>query len=124
MKSRPANKSTSTCRRQSRRSRCRAKSRATKNRRHRALPARWPRHSSPAPKTAPPFDSLDFPDRHLLYPHELADRLGCCIRHVYDLIAEGQLRAINISGGNNFTDRRSVRVPIECWRQFLRDRTV
>jgi hypothetical protein len=110
---------------------CSKKSRAKKIRRHRALPARWSRRaasaacakSGSAPKPAPHFVSLDFPDRHLLYPHELADRMGCCIRHVYDLIAEGQLRAIDISGRNNSSDRRSIRVPIEAWRQFLNERT-
>ncbi len=111
---------------------CRKKSCTVKIRRHRALPPGWLRSSTSAgcaksgsaPKPAPHFASLDFPDRHLLYPHELADRLGCCIRHVYDLIAEGQLRALNISGGGNNSDRRSIRVPIECWRQFLSERTV
>jgi len=65
------------------------------------------------------FPSLDFPGRTTLYPHECALRLGCHVDHIYDLIEEGILRGINIAGGNNLTDRRCVRIPIEAWRAFL-----
>ena len=67
--------------------------------------------------------SLDFPGRTALYPHECASRLGCTNDHIYDLIEEGLLKAIDISGGNNLTNRRCVRVPIEAWRDFLTRRS-
>jgi hypothetical protein len=69
------------------------------------------------------FPSLDFPGRTTLYPHECAERIGCAAQHIYDLIEEGQLGAINLSGANNLTDRRCLRVPIESWRKFLVERT-
>lgn len=69
------------------------------------------------------FPSLDFPGRTTLYPHECATRIGCHVDHIYDLIEEGALKGINISGGNNLTERRCVRIPIEAWRAFLRAKT-
>src|SRR6516162_10007164 len=44
----------------------------------------------------PPFASLDFPGRETLNPREVARRIGCSVDHIYDLILEGQLRAIDI----------------------------
>jgi hypothetical protein len=69
------------------------------------------------------FASLDFPDRVMLYPFEIAERMGCCTRHIYDLILEGQLHAVDISRRATSTDRRTLRVPIESWREFLKERT-
>ena len=69
------------------------------------------------------FPSLDFPGRNVLYPHECAAKIGCHVDHIYDLIEEGQLKAIDISGRNNLTDRRCARIPIESWRLFLAART-
>ncbi len=65
------------------------------------------------------FPSLDFSGRTVLYPHEVAAKLGVSVRHVYDLIDEGRLRAINLSGANNLTDRRCIRVPIEAYRNLV-----
>lgn len=66
------------------------------------------------------FPSLDFPGRTVLYPHECAEKLGCTVQHVLDLIEEGRLPAINIAGGNNLTGRRCLRIPIEAWSGFVR----
>src|SRR5580698_5045388 len=110
------------------------KCRPAKSRRHhrRALTHRRVRRRSVRPaansnspqKKPSSVESLDFPDRRALYPFEIAKRMGCCTRHVYDLIHEGQLRAIDISRRNTFTDRRTIRIPIEYWHQFLLERTV
>ena len=69
------------------------------------------------------FPSLDFPRRTTLYPHECAARMVCTVKHIYDLIEEGELMAVDISGRNNLTDRRSIRIPIEGWRAFIAVRT-
>lgn len=71
------------------------------------------------------FPSLAFPaDRTVLYAHEVAGKLRCDVRHVYDLIDEGKIRAVNIAGGNNASDRRFVRIPIEAWQAYLRENTL
>jgi excisionase family DNA binding protein len=70
------------------------------------------------------FPSLAFPGRTMLYAHEVAAKLSCDVKHVYDLIEEGKLRAVNIAGGNNVTDRRFIRVPIEAWNAYVRENTL
>src|SRR5579862_6402471 len=70
---------------------------------------------------APLYPSLDFPDRDSLFPAEAARRLGCSLQHVYNLILEGHLRAIDISRPGNARARRLYRIPIESWRKFLAD---
>ncbi len=71
------------------------------------------------------FPSLAFPrDRTVLYAQEVAGKLRCDVRHVYDLIDEGKLRAINIAGGNNNTDRRFIRMPVEAWNAYGRENTL
>jgi hypothetical protein len=70
------------------------------------------------------FPSMDFPGRTVLYPHECATKLGCVVDHIYDLVEEGQLGAIDISGRNNLTNKRCLRVPIEAWRKFIEARRV
>lgn len=72
----------------------------------------------------PSFESLDFPGRQVLHPFELATRLGCSSRHIHDLIVDGQLRAIDVSGRGASSGRKYIRIPIESWRQFLRNRTI
>ena len=81
-----------------------------------------PSHTEQA-KIEMQFPGLDFPGRTTLYPHECAARLVCHVKHIYDLIEEGELRAMDISGRNNLTDRRSIRIPIEGWRAFIAART-
>jgi len=71
------------------------------------------------------FPSLAFPkDRQLLYPHEIAERLRCSTNHIHDLIEEGKLRAISITGGGNISDRQCRRIPVEAWDKFVRDNTI
>lgn len=64
--------------------------------------------------------SLDFPGRTTLYPYECAERIRCTTNHIYDLIEEGKLVGIDISGRGNLSNRRCVRVPVEAWRAFLK----
>lgn len=66
-----------------------------------------------------PFASLEFPGRTSLYAHEVAERLGCTTQHVVDLIAEGALSAIDITGRGNSSDRRALRIPVEAYRDFV-----
>jgi excisionase family DNA binding protein len=69
--------------------------------------------------SAQPFPSLDFPNRDSLNPVEAARRLGCSVQHIYNLVVDGRLRAINISRPG--CARRFFRIPIESWRKFLTD---
>lgn len=64
-----------------------------------------------------PFASLAFPGRTSLYPHEIAERIGCSLDQVYDLADEGALRAIDIASPG--AARRELRVPIEAWVEFV-----
>lgn len=71
------------------------------------------------------FPSLTFPkDRRVLYPHELAALLRCSVDHIYDLIDEGKIRAVDISGANNISERRTLRIPVESWGQFVTANTI
>lgn len=79
---------------------------------------------------APPQDELPlasvlshavFPGRTVLYVHEVAEALACTIQHVIDLIDEGRLRAINIAGAGNKTNRSCWRVPVSAFDAFIRD---
>lgn len=88
------------------------------------LSARAVSKGNSAAKLDPSFESLDFPDRQVLYPFELAARLGCSSRHIHDLILDGELRAIDLSGRGSFSGRKYIRIPIESWRQFLRKRMI
>jgi hypothetical protein len=106
------------------------KSRVVRLRRRgsRAFPIAWrklPVRASKSKSGQQPlsFASLDFPDRRILSPLEVADRVGCTTKHIFNLILEGHLRAINISGRKS-ADRQTVRIPIESWRQFLNERTL
>jgi excisionase family DNA binding protein len=82
-----------------------------------------PRRRKRSRRAAPPFASLDFPEREMLCPSEAAKCLGCSVQHIYNLILEGQLRAINISRPNR-SQRCFARIPIEAWRKFLSDRAM
>ena len=98
-------------------------------RRSRAFPTAWRRlhlRTDAKGKSANrplSFGSLDFPDRHVLSPVEIADRVGCTTRHIFNLILEGHLCAINLSGPQ-IRRRHTIRIPIESWRQFLNERTL
>lgn len=69
-----------------------------------------------------PFASLDFPGRASLYPHEIAGRVGMSVDQVYDLVDDGSLVGIDISSKANKTARRSLRIPIESYRNFIVER--
>jgi len=70
------------------------------------------------------FPSLDFPGRTAMYPFECANKIGCHVDHIHDLVTEGQLKAVDISGRNNLSERRTLRIPLEAWQEFIRARTV
>jgi hypothetical protein len=70
-------------------------------------------------KIAARFPGLDFPGRTTLYAHEVAAKLGCSEKHVFDLIDEGRLDALDLTGSGNRTGRRALRVPREAWLRFL-----
>jgi excisionase family DNA binding protein len=70
------------------------------------------------------FPSLAFPrDRKMLYVHEVAERLSVTQQHVIDLIDEGKIRAINVAGDNP-TNRKYYRIPVEAWQRFIVERTL
>jgi hypothetical protein len=71
-----------------------------------------------APAAPPPavFPSLTFPsDRRVLNSWEIGWLWRVSHQHVLDLIAEGELRAVNV-GAN---ERRHWRVPVEGYNEFL-----
>ena len=82
-------------------------------------PSRAVKTKSTRAFSPPPFPSLDFPNRDSLNPVEAAHRLGCSVQHIYNLVVDGRLRAINISRPG--CKRRFFRIPIESWRKFLTD---
>ena len=63
------------------------------------------------------FPSLDFPGRTTLTAEEVAERLGWDVKHVRDLITEGELPGIN--GKGKGVTRATYRVPIEAYRDFV-----
>lgn len=63
------------------------------------------------------FASLDFPGRTTLLLREIAERVGCSVKHLCNQIEEGQLVAVDI--GSASADRLSARVPIECYRDWI-----
>lgn len=65
------------------------------------------------------FPTLDFEGRVALTVDECARKLHCTPKHVLDLIDEERLLAIDISGAGNKSRRRTCRVPVEAWRDFL-----
>jgi excisionase family DNA binding protein len=66
------------------------------------------------------FASLDFPGRTVLTVAEISERLGYARQHILDLIAEGELTALN--GAGKGAMRSSIRVPIEGYRNFILSR--
>jgi excisionase family DNA binding protein len=72
----------------------------------------------------PTFPSINFgPDRKALRPQEVAAKLDITVRHVYDLIDEGQLRAINCTGATK-ANRRYARIPVEAFEAYVRAHTL
>lgn len=64
-----------------------------------------------------PFSSLDFPGRMSLRVEEVAQKLGVTAKHITDLIIEGKLRALDVSGLG--ASRACYRIPIECYRDYV-----
>lgn len=63
------------------------------------------------------FASLDFPGRTTVQLWEIADRLNWTVRHLLNLVDSGDLVALD--GACTGAGRRSLRVPIECYRAFI-----
>ena len=63
------------------------------------------------------FASLDFPGRQMLYPGELALKLGVTVDHILDLAEEGEFAAVDLRGKN--ASRRLLRIPVESYREFI-----
>jgi excisionase family DNA binding protein len=62
------------------------------------------------------FASIAFPrDRRMLCVAEVAERLDISTQHVFDLIDEGHLQALNVGGG----ERRHWRIPVEAYAAFV-----
>jgi excisionase family DNA binding protein len=57
----------------------------------------------------------------LLTPRQAAERLGCSVSHVRRLIAQGQLRAIDIAGAG--ASRTKWRVRSDDLRAYIDSRT-
>ena len=78
----------------------------------------------PTPSAPHGPQQMDFPSlafakgRTVLYLFEVAGKLGITTRHVGDLIEEGKLEAIDISGKNS-SDRKHWRVPIEAYNRYI-----
>lgn len=66
--------------------------------------------------------SLLFPDRKILRIGEIAAKLDCTEQHVHDLIEEGKLGWVDITGANNLSNRAARRVTVEQWEKFLKER--
>ena len=66
------------------------------------------------------FASLDFPSRSTLMLWEIADRLGCTVRHLLNQVDSGELVVIDLASKGS--DRRAARVPVESYRAFIMKR--
>lgn len=65
-----------------------------------------------------PFKSLEFPGRTVLAPNEVAKRLDISLPQVYALMNdEGLFDALDVSRPQAM--RKSWRIPIESWRNFV-----
>lgn len=63
------------------------------------------------------FSSLDFPGRTTLMVWEIAKRLGCSDKHVFNEIDAQELVTLDLK--NKGSGRRMARVPIECYRDYV-----
>jgi hypothetical protein len=61
--------------------------------------------------------SLDFPGRTTLLLTEIADRLGCSLRHLLNEVESGALTVLDLRAPGS--PRRCPRVPIECYRDYI-----
>lgn len=65
------------------------------------------------------FGNLLFPGRTVLYVSEVAEKLEVTEQHVFDLIEEGKLHAVNVGGGT----RKFWRIPVSAYQAFLKVRS-
>ncbi len=85
-------------------------------------PQRRQNHAGPKCRLARLAQPLEFaslvfpPGRTMLSVPEIAQRLGVTKTHVYALIDDGTLQAINAGG----TGRNYWRVPVEAFNDFVR----
>lgn len=63
------------------------------------------------------LSSLDFPGRVTLSAAEVAEKLGVTVQHILDLIEEGKIVALDVKGKSSA--RRCVRIPVECYRDYI-----
>lgn len=66
------------------------------------------------------FASLDFPGRTTVLLWEIAERLGCSVNHLLELVDQGELAGVDVSSRK--VSRRAMRVPVECYRDFVLQR--
>ena len=64
------------------------------------------------------FASLDFPpERTTLGLGEIAAKLGCTTQHLLNEIDVGAFHGLDLKGNN--ATRRSMRIPVECYRNYV-----
>lgn len=63
------------------------------------------------------LSSLDFPGRTTLGLGEIAERLGCSVRHLLNEADSGALVGLDISASRSA--RRAMRIPVECYRDYV-----
>lgn len=63
------------------------------------------------------FASLDFPGRTTLYLWEIAERLGCTVKHLLEQVDSGKLVGLDVRSKG--VSRRAMRIPVECYRHYV-----
>jgi hypothetical protein len=63
------------------------------------------------------FASLDFPGRTTLLLWEIAERLGCTVKHLLEQVDSGELVGLDVRSAE--VSRRSMRIPVECYRDYI-----
>jgi hypothetical protein len=63
------------------------------------------------------FASLDFPGRTTLHLREIAERLGCTVKHLLEQVDSGKLIGLDLKSKG--VSRRAMRIPVECYRQYI-----
>jgi hypothetical protein len=64
-----------------------------------------------------------FPGRISITVMEVAKAVDCDHKHVLDLIKEGVLGAIEITGRGNLSSREKWKIPVDSWDDFIRRRS-
>ncbi len=63
------------------------------------------------------FTSLDFPGRTTLGLGEIAERLGCTVRHLLNEIDRNAFAGLNLAAKG--VERRAMRIPVEAYRTYV-----